>query len=192
MHIIEQVEDPLTNWDLEDLYRLAVPATTTAAEELLEEIRLRLLERDAKLGQRVFFQQLGLSEIPATFLLNIEQPLKSGHSLTLLLSRDWRKSFVSWSLSIGKSQSSFLANHNGILSNRLKVEEEPTLHNLSSWIPGILAKMKTQFKGPAKIEETEFNPPVASGVQDWLDKIAVSALAATSKSAKNEAKSDSS
>lgn len=187
-HVVDPVEDPLTNWDLDDLYRLATPATTPAAEELLEQVRQRLLVRDEKLGQLDFFEQLGVAEIPAGFFLHIDQPLKSGHHIVLILSRNWRTSFVSWSLSISKSQNGFLANHNGILSNRLKIQEEPTLDNLRNWIPPILTKLKTQFKGPAKIEETEFNPPVAPAIQNWLEQIAVSALAATSKSAKRQAK----
>jgi hypothetical protein len=185
-HIVDPVEDPLTNWDLEDLYRLANPATTPAAAELLEHVRLRLLERDEKLGQRVFFERLGVQQIPTSFSLTIEQPLKSGHNLTLLLSRDWRTSFVSWALNIGKSQASFLANHNGILSNRLKVEEVPTLHNFADWTPAILTKMKTQFKGPAKIEETEFDPPIAPAVQNWLDQIAGPPPAHKAKSASSK------
>lgn len=157
--IVDKVEDPRIEGELDDLRRLVVPPWTEPAAKLMLKIQDILDRRDRDNGQQEFLRELGLQP-PHTFSLLAYLPAKSGHRFGLMISRDWRSSFMSWNASLGKQQHRYMCNENGICTNKLKFGHY-RLSQLRQLLADGAVALKTKFTGPWVIELQEgFSTPV--------------------------------
>jgi hypothetical protein len=153
-HVVDKVEDPLMEIDLDDLRRLVPSPSTTESRALMDLVRARLAERDQDNGHDAFFASLGLSEFPATFQFMATLPGKGGNKATFMISRQWRSSIAEWTLNVGKTQARYLISSRGLMVNKLKLERY-TLNQLETALRATAEAMKTQWIGPweADVEE---------------------------------------
>lgn len=153
-HVVSQVSDPLLDYDLDDLLRLVGTPTTNECTKLCRQVRERLEQRDKANGQEAFFRALRLHPVPPVFNLSASMEAKSGHTCRFSLSRDWRRSIVSWSVNIGKQQSRLLITDRGLLVNKLRLGRY-RLDQLGQLLKDSAAVMKTRWLLPWRSEHLE-------------------------------------
>lgn len=146
-HVVDKVENPLLEINLDDLRRLVPSPPTAEARALMEHVHARLAERDRINGHDAFFASLGLSELPATFEFMATLPGKGGNKATFAIGRNWRSSIAEWSLNVGKTQARYLISSRAMLVNKLKLERYP-LDQLEAALRATAEAMKTQWVGP--------------------------------------------
>ena len=153
-HVVDKLEDPLLESDLDDLQRLVPAPSTAEASALMKHVRARLAERDQANGHDAFFASLGLQKVPATFELVATLPGKGGNKATFMISRNCRSSIAEWTLNVGKTQARYLISSRAMLVNKLKLERY-TLEQLETALHATAEAMKNQWVGPweAVVEE---------------------------------------
>lgn len=171
-HVVSQVSEPLLDYDLDDLLRLVETPTTQESQKLCRQIRERLEQRDRANGQEAFFHALRLSEVPQVFHLGASLQAKSGHTCRFTVSRDWRRSIVSWSVNIGKQQSRLLLTDRGLLVNKLKLGRY-RLDQLGQLLKDSAGAMKSRWILPWSEEHLEgLDPSVLHRLnvycRDWV------------------------
>jgi len=166
--VIEPIEDEMTDWEMDDLLRMVPGPSTAEAGQFLDNLRQRVEQRNRRNGQDEFFQALGLEGVAQTFALVASLPAKSGHCFSLTLSRQWRRSLVSWNAFLGKQQASYLLNENGVLTNKLKLERY-SLTRLPELLEIAAKQWKTRWVGPWEVTCEEGLPaPVEPLLQKYF------------------------
>lgn len=166
---IDPIEDDRLDWDMDDFLRMVPSPSSEQASQFLDELRIRVAERNRRNGQEDFFRALGLEQLPETFALHARLAAKSGHSFRLSLTRQWRRSLVSWDASLGKQQASYAVNHNGVMVNKLKLPFFPLLQ-LRELMQEAAQKWKTRWLGPWEIlHEEGFAVPLEPRLRAYFE-----------------------